>query len=144
MVCSRSGSRWYRVAVRDAFPPPCCSTYFLLVALDDSARTRTYSQTLSISKIRRRRLALKCHQVVRGVVCGGCCMLMTRATCHGHPASRSGWWWSSLKLCGNAESLQRYGTRLPPDNLYRVLGDALSESPRTCRARLTGGSVRGG
>ena len=51
-----------------------------------STRTRTYSLILPIFKISRRRLALKPHWNVHGVLSGVCCMLTMRASCHGHRA----------------------------------------------------------
>ena len=60
----------------------------LLVALEAfSNRTQAYSRILSTCKNSRRKLALKLHWNVCGVLFGGCCMLMMRASCR----RRAGW-----------------------------------------------------
>ena len=54
----------------------------------DSARAQTYSQILSTCNDSRRRLTLKRHCNVSGVLFEECCMLTTRASYHGR---RAGW-----------------------------------------------------
>ena len=54
----------------------------------DSVRTQAYSRILSTYTNSRRKLALKRHWNVCGALFGGCCMRMTRASCHGR---RAGW-----------------------------------------------------
>ena len=103
-------------------------------------------------------LTLKRHWNVGGMLFRGFCMLTTRPSCRD---CRAGWgfddgvcrslrriWFDHLRekdgdhsaCTGNADSLHRHGTTVPPSPIW----EAPSLKLQTLRTRSTGGSARAG
>ena len=85
----------------------------------------------------RRKLALKRHWDMCGVLSGGCYMLTTRASCRGRRAGWGGWWRSSSKSSAQMVWLSQRTRRkttmcmpIPRAPATKIVFNATGQQPR--------------